>query len=453
MNPKDKVLARIAELDAKRSELKGKRSALVDAAVTEKRGLNDEQKAEFDAFDTELKGVDAELTLVRGRLAEIEEDEAREARSAGQRVPEAPKGGAQVTEPSIYRADNAHQVSFFRDLHRAQVKGDVMAAQRLAKNAAIESRALTTAATDGGEFAPPLWLVSEYVKLARASRVAIDLFDVQPLPSGISSINLPKVSTGTSVAVHTENGAISNTDMVTTSIATDITTVAGAQTVSQQLLDQSATPFDRVVLEDLAGAHAVELNRQAHAGNGTTELRGLTNAAGKVSVAYTDASPTGGEFVKKVASAMSTVHANRFLPADAIIMHPRRWAWLTSELDSTGRPLAGVRPDAEFNPLASGTPNTPLGRAGTILGIPTYLDATIPVNLGAGTNEDTVYVIHRNDIKTWESGVRAEAFRETFADTLSVYFRLYSYVAQIPDRYGNAVVQIGGTGLITPTFA
>lgn len=452
MDPKKIVLARIAELEAKRTEVKGKRSALVDAAVAEKRGLTDEQKTEFDGFDGELRSIDAELTLVRGRLTEIEEDEAREARSAGHRAP-AKQGGATTEEPAVYRKDNQAQVSYFRDLYRAQMKGDFTAAQRLSKNAQIEKRALTTAATDGGEFAPPLWLVSEYVALARASRVAIDLFDVQNLPGGISSINLPKVSSGTTVAVQTENGAISNTDMVTTSVATDITTVAGSQTVSAQLLEQSAIPFDRVVLEDLAAAHAVELNRQSHAGNGTTELRGLTNAAGKVTVSYTDATPTGGEFVKKVASALSTLHANRFLPADTILMHPRRWSWLTSELDSTGRPLAGVRSAAEMNPLASGDPNVALGFAGTILGVPVFVDATIPVNGGAGTNEDKVYVLRRNDIKVWESPVRAEAFRETFADTLSVYFRLYNYSAEIPDRFGTSVIEITGTGLTPPTFA
>ena len=453
MNPKDIVLARTAELEAKRSEIKGKRSSIVDGAIAEKRGLTDEQKTEFDGFEAELRSVDSELTMTRGRLAEIQEDESREVRAEGVRV----VGGAKVTEPAIYRADNVHEVSYFKDLHRAQVRGDFSAAERLSKNARLEKRdpatALSTAATDGGEFAPPLWLVNEYVRLARASRVAIDLFDVQTLPSGISSINLPKVSTGTAVGVQTENGAITETQMVTASLSTDITTVAGSQTVSAQLLEQSAIPFDRVVLEDLTGAHAVELNRQSHAGNGTTQLRGLTSAVGKVTVSYTDATPTGGEFIKKVASAMSTVHANRFLPADAIIMHPRRWAWLTSELDSTGRPLAGVRASAEFNPLASGTPNTPQGFAGTILGIPVYLDATIPVNLGAGTNEDKVYVVHRADIKVWESPVRAEAFRETYADFLSVYFRLYNYSAMIPDRYGSSVVEITGTGLITPTFA
>ncbi len=307
MDPKNQVLARIAELEASHAEIKGKRSALVDSAIAEKRGLSDEQKTEFDGLEAELRGVATQLQMSQERLAEIEADGVREARAAQVRVAPA-VGGAQVNEPALYREDNAAEVSYFKDLYRAQIRGDFRAAERLSKNAKIEQRALTTVATDGGEFAPPLWLVSEYVKFARATRVAIDLFDVQALPSGISSINLPKVSTGTTVGLQTENGAVTNTDLVTTSLSTDITTVAGAQTVSLQLMEQSATPFDRVVLEDLAGAHAVELNRQSHAGNGTTELRGLTSASGKVTVTWTDASPTGGEFVKQVANASSTVH-------------------------------------------------------------------------------------------------------------------------------------------------
>lgn len=450
MDPKTQVLARIAELDAKHAEIKGKRSALVDTAIAEKRGLSDEQKVEFDGLDGALKAVDVQRSMSQARLAELEADDAREARAADVRVAPA-VGGAKTEEPAIYRADNAHEFSYFRDLYKAQLRGDYRAAERLSRNTEIEKRSpLSTTAGAGGEFAPPQWLVSEYVKLARASRVAIDLFDGQPLPSGISSINLPKVSTGTAVAVQTENGAVLQTALTTGSLTTDITTVAGGQTVSLQLMEQSATPFDRVVLEDLAAAHAVELTRQAHAGNGTTELRGLTSAAGKVSVTLTLTTVAG--FMLAIGNAINTVHTNRFLPADAILMHPRRWAWLTAQVDSTGRPLAGVRPAAEFNPLASGDANVALGFAGTIQNVPVYLDATIPTNLGGGTNQDRFYVLRRNDIKVWESGVQAEAFREVFADTMQVFFRLYNYSAMIPDRYGTAIVEVGGAGLVTPTW-
>lgn len=459
MDPKKIVLARITELDAQRSEVKAKRSAVVDTALAEKRGLTDEQQTQFNGYDTELKSIDGELKLARGRLAEIEEDEEREARAADVRVaPAKTAGGAQVTEPALYRADNTGETSFFKDLYRAQVKNDGRAYARLEKNSQIEKRlppnGLTTVAGDGGEFAPPLWLVSEYVKLARASRVAIDLFDVQALPSGISSINIPKVSTGTAVGVQTaQNATLTETELTTGSLTTDITTVGGLQTVSKQLLEQSATPFDRVILEDLAGAYAVNINTQSHAGNGTTELRGLTNTVGKQTITWTEAPALPATLLKKIADANQRVFAARFQASDAILMHPRRWSWLISQVDSGGRPIAGVRPDAELNPLAEGTTVLALGRVGTILGTPVYLDATIPTNLGAGTNEDKIYVLHRNDIKVWESPVRAEAFQETFADSLSVLFRLYAYSAMIPDRYGTAVIEIVGTGLIAPTFA
>lgn len=450
MDPKNQVLARIAELDAQHAEIKGKRSALVDSAIAEKRGLSDEQKTEFDGFDSALKAVDAQRSMSQARLAEIEADDAREARAAEVRVAPA-VGGAKTDEPAIYRADNAHEFSYFRDLYKAQLRGDYRAAERLSKNSAIEKRApLSTSAGTGGEFAPPLWLISEYVKLARASRVAIDLFDGQPLPAGVSSINLPKVSTGTAVGVQAQNTLVLNTNLTTSSLTSGIVTVAGAQTVPLQLLEQSGTPIDRVVLEDLAAAQAVEMTRQSHAGNGTTELRGLVSAAGKTSITLTPT--TVAAFFLSIGNALNTVHTNRFLPADAVLMHPRRWAWLTAQVDSSGRPLAGVRAAAEFNPLASGDANAVQGFAGTIQNVPVYLDATIPTNLGAGTNQDRFYVLHRNDIKVWESPVQAQAFSEVFADTMQVYFRLYNYSAMIPDRYGSSVVEVGGAGLVTPTW-
>lgn len=449
MDPKNQVLARIAELDAQHAEIKGKRSALVDTAIAEKRGLSDEQKTEFDGLDSALKAVDAQRKMSQERLAEIEADGAREARAAEVRVAPA-VGGAKTEEPAVYRADNAHETSYFRDLYKAQLRGDHRAAERLSRNTEIEKRALSTTAGQGGEFAPPLWLIDEYVKLARASRVAIDLFDGQPLPTGVSSINLPRVATGTAVGVQTQNALVLNTNLTTNSLSSGIVTVAGAQTVPLQLLEQSGTPIDRVVLEDLAAAQAVEMTRQSHAGNGTTELRGLVSAVGKTSITLTPT--TVAAFFLAIGNGLNTVHTNRFLPADAILMHPRRWAWLTAQVDSTGRPLAGVRPAAEFNPLASGDANAAQGFAGTIQNVPVYLDATIPTNLGAGTNQDRFYVLHRNDIKVWESPVQAQAFSEVFADTMQVYFRLYNYSAMIPDRYGSSVVEVGGAGLVTPTW-
>jgi hypothetical protein len=80
------------------------------------------------------------------------------------------------------------------------------------------------------------------------------------------------------------------------------------------------------------------------------------------------------------------------------------------------------------------------------------VDANIPTNTGAGTNQDPVLVGVRSDLRLWESGLRAEAFRETYADSVGVLFRVYAYSAQIVSRYTTSVAVVNGTGLIAPTF-
>jgi len=149
--------------------------------------------------------------------------------------------------------------------------------------AAQETRAgdLTTVAGAGGQFAPPLWLTQDFVALARAGRVTADLMNKDVLPSGVSSINLPTVTGGAATAVQaTQNTNVQDTAMVTSSVASGITTISGQQIVAMQLIAQSGIPFDKVVLLDLARDYATKLDVQVISGSGAAgQLRGLFNGA------------------------------------------------------------------------------------------------------------------------------------------------------------------------------
>jgi hypothetical protein len=52
---------------------------------------------------------------------------------------------------------------------------------------------------------------------------------------------------------------------------------------------------------------------------------------------YIDASPTVGELLSKTAGAFADVAA--FFKPDAVIMHPRRWAWAMAAIDSSGNQI------------------------------------------------------------------------------------------------------------------
>jgi HK97 family phage major capsid protein len=133
-------------------------------------------------------------------------------------------------------------------------------------------------------------------------------------------------------------------------------------------------------------------------------------------------------------------------------MHPRRWYWLLAQVDSQGRPLV-VPNDVAFNPMATdaGVANVQ-GSVGRFLGLPVVLDPNIATNLGAGTNQDEVFLIKADDLWLFESTPRAEAFTAPYAESLGVLFRLYNYAGTILNRLSSSIATMNGTGLVAPTF-
>jgi hypothetical protein len=112
---------------------------------------------------------------------------------------------------------------------------------------ASQQRDITRVDGAGGEFVPPLWLVSDYAEMIRAGRVTANLVRSIPLPGGTDSINIPRITTGTSAAPQTaDNGAVSETDIVTTSVAAPVRTIAGQQDIALQLLEQSPLVTRRI---------------------------------------------------------------------------------------------------------------------------------------------------------------------------------------------------------------
>lgn len=449
--------ALISALIERRGVLKKELDAILDAPTAEKRNLNDTEATAFEAKEAEIRQLDER---VKQLTEQVERDEA-----AGQVAQRYGVGGAQVTsEPEVYRK-GPQGTSFFRDLYMARQKGDRAAIERLDRNnrmraeqAAKEQRAISTSNGAGGEFVPPLWLEEEFIRYVRPGRVSANLCTHGEVPPGTDSINIPKVSGGTAVAVQgTQNTGVQQTDLTTTSISSPVITIAGGQTMSLQLIEQSPLNIDEIVLQDLAMDYARYLNLQVLSGTGSGgQVTGLLTQSGTQAVTWTNASPTlagSNSFYTKLANAIELIQTARYLPPTAIVMHPRRWAWVVSQADSQNRPA--VVPDAQspFNAAGTMSEGAPAqGRVGSMLGIPVYIDALLPTNLGAGTNQDEVYVAKMDDLWLWEGQVRAEAFQQTYAQNLSVFVRLYNYVSFQAGRYPVSIATINGTGLVAPTF-
>ena len=347
------------------------------------------------------------------------------------------------SEPGVYRPD-IREFSFLGDVVRSAA-GHADAAQRLARYQA-EQRAINTTVGSGGAYVPPAYLEKEAIEFRRFSRVLADLMNPKPLPDGTMTINIPKMATGTAVATQaSQNSAATETDFTDEFITQNVTTLAGQQTVSIQFIERSPVPVEDMVFADLKAALDQQIDDlviSALASNGTA-------------VAYTSTTPTAAALIPILGQAkadVATGSAKR--PANAIVMTPSRWEWMaTTGVDSSGRPL--VVPNGNlFNAFGaySGIMDANPVPVGSLTGLPVYTDGNIPADLGTGTNQDEIFVVHRQSHWLMESPVMVRALPQTLGNQLSILLQVYAYVAFFGNRYPDATGVVGGTGLVSPVF-
>jgi HK97 family phage major capsid protein len=270
--------------DAKQTELDG---VLKTASDEQRNALTTEEAAKFDAIRDELRSLD-------GRIADLVDLDRRQADAAEARRLSGDAGEqrttTQVKEPDLYVKGGPD--SYFRDLFKANTVRSQDAVDRLNRHASYvaqnESRAVgntNAAGGSGGEWAPPAWIVDEWIGLIRPGRITANLFRHEDVPKGISSLNYPKLLTGTTVALQsTQNSALSSTDPTTGFVQTGFSTLGGKNVISQQLIDQGHN-FDAVMTADLAAAYAAQVGTQVYTGTGAgTGTNAVINGLGAATI-------------------------------------------------------------------------------------------------------------------------------------------------------------------------
>jgi HK97 family phage major capsid protein len=223
-----------------------------------------------------------------------------------------------------------------------------------------------------------------------------------------------------------------------------VRTFAGQQLVSRQAVERGRGIAD-ILLSDLFADYATKTNVSAISGDGTAGGHwGVLNTTSVQTAAWTGT--TGASLVSALHSAIGKINASRYLPADLIVMHPRRWAWLASQSDSSNRPLIqidGPGFNAQGNGEAAG-----YGRVGSVAGISVVTDAGVPTTLGSATNEDRIIVTRRDDVIFMEDGSAPIGlqFEEVKGDQLTVQMVTYGFSAFTAGRYPVATCVLQGTG-------
>lgn len=377
-----------------------------------------------------------------------------------------------VREPLTYERDAPQ--SYFRDLALGS-NGDNQSSARLQRHAAEmrvelprrEQRVRARMADgleyrndpsrlqgQGGFGSPPLWLLDAAATAPRPGRVLGALIPHFPLPDGVSSVNLPRLTTGTQTSVPQDLAAVASRDIADALVTSPAAPIAGQGDVALQLLEQSppGAHLDHAIFKDLSADYDAQLEALLINGTGTNgQFFGLLNIPSGPGLAnavtYTSASPTGSEIFPYFGQVAGQIGDARSAPQEIWLMRTARWAWLGVAEDGQRMPLA-VPGHVAAPPIPYLFDDHRPAQGAPLLTFPIYPDDAIPATLGATNNQDAVIGCRPTDMMLLESGMHTSVMLDVLSGVLQARLQLHGYCAALLGRYPTGIGTLTGTGMV-----
>jgi len=442
---------------SKLQENRTSKTDLIDAtltrAVTEDRDISEIELANIQALKLEVEKLDERIN----QIAEIELRNSANAEIAAKvdsQIESRNIGGARVTsEEATYH--NRSKNDFLADAIAAEFGGSYEARDRIAR---YQREVLETRDSGTSNFAGlvvPQYLVDSFATLRRAGRPVLDISVNSALPAQGMTLNIGRLTTGvTSYVQASENSAPTESSPDDTLLTINVNTVASMFDLSKQAVLRG-TGIETQLLGDAVRSYQTKVDALAINGSGSSgEHRGILNTSGINAVTYTDASPTYAEFFPKLVQAITDISTNFFGSATHIVMHPSLAGCILRALDGSNRPQFTSNLGNPQN--AAGTfqrPGYDLGGF-QILGIPVVLDANMPTDLGAATNQTAVIVGNFDESYIFEdnSGTPLYVRFEQPDGNIAIRTVVFGFSAFTAGKYPAAFSAITGTGLITANW-
>jgi hypothetical protein len=270
-------------------------------------------------------------------------------------------------------------------------------------------------------------MAAAFATATHANAVLERVLGAEPLQDLGTEVLVPRASSGASAAVQSaENNAPSETDPVFSLVRSPVSLVTGTLKGSMQLMQRSTVNPDLGIASELGAALGAETDRQLLVGTGTApNTLGLLSVSGVTTNAAAAATnPAVGLAIGKTYAEVAIAAG---LPPDLALMHPRRDAHL-----AMGATDQGERPR--------------LPSSLTSVEVP-----AMPVNLGAGTNEDRIILLRRDQVKLFVGPPTIRfVFDGSVSGTLSWRLVAHRYIAFAPHRKPTTIGVI--TGLTTPAW-
>jgi len=435
------ISAALDERDASQEAVE----AILALAETEGRSdMTAEETEKFDVARAELREIDDKITALQARESDLVDLATRSDKAAEVRKEVLPMNIRVVSEEKTYRADSEHD--FLSDAIAAKFGNDNAASDRLARardEALAEYRSTTG---NFGGLVVPQYLTEQFAATLASGRPFLEAVTKVALPAQGMNMVIPRGATSTGVAAQETQGvAVTNQTFTESDLTVPVRTFAGQQVVSRQSIDRG-TGIGQILLADLYQQYATKVNVSAISGDGTVGGHfGILNTTSVQTASWTGT--TGASLVAAIHNGLGKVNAARYAAADLIVMHPRRWAWLCAQSDSSLRPLVAIEGYNSFNASGAGIA-AGYGPVGSIAGVPVVTDAGVPIVLGASTDEDRIIITRKADVLFMEDGSApiGLTLNEVAAASLNVTMVTYGYSAFTAGRYPVATCNLQGTG-------
>lgn len=409
-------MSKIVELRRKRAEINAQIQAL--AKVEEEDGqLSAEQLTNFETLGTEFK----QLTQQIERLESAEQMAAATAapvasfgnKSAAVKVKEAPK---QYLGSKLSRMVMSIAAS----------KGDLADAAKFARTEigdADVAMAIETSAGSGGALVPQN-IHDEVIELLRSRTVVRSLgAQTVPLPNG--NLSLPRLASGATSGYVGEGTDVNATESQFDDVKLSGKTMITLVPISNQLIGRAGFQVENLVLNDILGAMSVREDKAFLRDDGTSNTpTGFKKRA-------TDAGRThawAGTADLATIDAYLDYLILMLMQSDSLLIRPG-WALSPRSLMK----LKGLR-DGNGNKVY------PEMDQGMLKGYPIMHSTTIPVNLGAGSNESEIYFADWNDVVIGEMDnmtidfSKEATYKDSAGNLVSAFARNQSLVRVVAEH-------------------
>ena len=279
---------------------------------------------------------------------------------------------AYYTAPRINLAPEV----FLENTIRAQF-GDENARQYL-------KAASDTNTTDVAGLVPTRQLTEVINGKTTATRATIDAISSGVLPDAGMKFQIPRVKVAPTVAVASEGGAFSDTQVEIEYLDVDVVKFAGMQLFDVEVLDRTSPAFFAELQSLMADQYAKATNAYAF-----DEIASVATVDGTAVTLPWD----GDELSAFVSRSAASIYENTFKFATGVIVSPTQWANLIALNDTTKRPI-----------LTAASPMNATGAIGaaslrgTLLGLDMYVDYT-----QTGQGDATIMVVNRDSFTWYES--------------------------------------------------